>query len=581
MKNVLEILRINMTSLDATRETLPDKYLKLGGRTLIAEAITDEIDPMCKPYGPENKLIVCTGTFAGTNAPTSARVSVGAKSPLTGGIKEASSGGNLGARMTEQGLKLIVIEGKADLNLFIYIDADGMVTFHSAEEYKETLNYALVDMIYEEFSDKCAVMCCGPAGVRGYKTSCIMMTDHTLKTPTRAAGRGGLGSVLASKGVRAIVIDKPKNPVKVGYADKDLFRNEAKKLSKLLMTAPATSQRQYSSTSAILEPNEKAGILPVKNFRSLPFPGAKNMMADAFMKRISERGGKSGLACSPACVVRCSHEYKAKDGSHITSGLQYETMGLCGSNCMISDLDVIAQISRNCDEFGIDTIEFGAAMGVEMEAGNIEWGDGKAVLDLMDRILAEDTEEAKVVCNGLRGLGETLGVDRLPETMGQAFPAYDPRCNKGMQVTYRLSPMGADHTYGFVAPDLQGNWAETSVAIYDKVAVFESMFCFFSVLAIIRSEEGPGIVENMMKAYLGDECTLDEIYSLGRHAIKLEVAFNDKAGIAGIEELGSFFCEEKSSISGEVCNISDEQIYNVYTAQRVEVMAMMKIDSLK
>lgn len=566
-----KMMRVDLSARTIKISPLPDKYVPLGGRVMIAEAIFDEIDPKCDPLGEGNKLILAAGTLAASGAPVSGgRLSVGAKSPLTGSVKEASAGGNFASHLASHGIKLVIIEGKSDTLCMMHIDAGGNCTFVDAENHRETLNYPLVEEIQAKHGGDCAVMCCGPAGVRRYSTACIMVTDFTLKTPSRAAGRGGLGAVMGSKGLRAIVLEKAEKPFRVEPADKALFQQGVKQLTQFLMQSPTTCFRKKVGTSGVLSPNEQNGILPVKNFRSQPFSEIVNLQSEAFVKRSEEYGGKVGLPCSPGCVVRCSQDIHDKAGKHLTSGLQYETLALCGSNCLISNLDHVAQISRYCDDFGIDTIEFGAAIGVMMEAGKLEWGDGTAVLSLMQHILSEDDEQSRTICCGLRPLGKALGTNRLPEAKGQAFPAYDPRVAKGMQMNYQISPMGADHTYGTSSADENGDWTTKTLNSYSDVAVRESMFCWFPVLALGRAEgNGNDIVENIVRGFFGPEWTHDKIRALGRRAIRLEAEFDHLVG-HGVEKLADFLFEEDSVIAGERCKISQETIAHVHAAQRGE-----------
>ena len=249
--------------------------------------------------------------------------------------------------------------------------------------------YPLVNKLREEYGEDTELLVCGPAGERLFKTACLISTDYATREPIRVAGRGGMGAVMGARGLKAIVIQKPKKTCKAAAADPGEFKSAAAAFHKL---AGANSTIVARATYGTFGGNRKAestGVLPVKNFRSFRFDAIDKMDAQAVVDKLDKNGGKYGLACQAGCLIRCSNYYVDDSGRHTTSGFNYETLGLCGSNLMLDSLDEIAEIKHLCDDFGVDTIEMGAALGLFMEAGIIPWGTGRPPLPCLARLLPE------------------------------------------------------------------------------------------------------------------------------------------------------------------------------------------------
>jgi len=554
-----KILRVNMTEMQASYHDVPDKYKWHGGRSLIARIATDEIDPACDPLGPDNKLIIASTIFAGTPISTGNRVSVGGKSPLTKGIKEANAGGTAGIQLAKQAIKAIIVEGtpKTDDLYIIYIDKTGKADILAANEYKGMCNFELVQKLKERFSDDISVMCAGLAGERKNVIASVMVTDQATGQPVRAAARGGMGAVMGSKGIKAIVIEKPSAPYKREFADEKRLLALNKEYVKLLLTNPMLAGRNKVGTSGGVKPKEAKGIIPVKNFRSMPFPDVKGCDAEAFYEHVLASGGKAGLVCQPGCVIRCSQVFN-RDGKFFSSGVQYETIGLCGTNLMIGDIDKIAEISTICDDYGIDTIDLGAAIGIFMEAGILEWGDSEGTLKLLGEMVRGDTEYGRLLPSGIRNVGKALKVDRLPETKGQAFAAYDPRATPTHGAQFMWGTHGGDHTQGGPVPDKEGNWKTNEINLPLTVAL-DSCMCLFGQFPILFDGKHE-FLKQFIESIYGGEWSVEKVFSiLGDDTITLELRFNEKAGVGGVEKLPEFFYTEKSVITGKVCKYPLEQ----------------------
>jgi len=278
-----KILRVNMTDRTVTYEDVPDKYRFLGGRGLTSTIVYDEVPPTCHPLGPNNKLIFAPGIVTGTNAPTSGRVSVGAKSPLTGGIKESNAGSNWPQIVARLGIKAIVVEGLPKDGGWwgLHITKDG-AEFFPADEYAGKGLYEVYPLLFERFGKKVAIASIGVAGEMKMAMAGICFNDMAGR-PSRYSGRGGLGAVMGSKGLKFIVVDDTGAPG-VEIANPDLFNQGRKKLLEALrqhdITKPKGGLNTYGTAILVNIINE-AGGFPTRNFREGRFEGAAKISGEA------------------------------------------------------------------------------------------------------------------------------------------------------------------------------------------------------------------------------------------------------------------------------------------------------------
>ncbi|MDH5696658.1 MAG: aldehyde ferredoxin oxidoreductase, partial [Dehalococcoidia bacterium] len=416
-----KVIRVNTRTGSTTSEEFKKEYQFFGNRGLVAKVMIDEVNPICEPLGRENKLIVCTGIFAGTTLPAAHRLSVGGKSPLTGTIKEANVGGNAGYLLAQHGIKMVIIEdiptGK-EWRLLV-IDKSGKAELVSADGYAGLNNYALVEKLKSKYGGNIGVLSIGMAGERGYRNSTVQVTDASTGHPNRAAARGGLGALMGSKKIKAIVIEEPAKKQSFVYADKEKFDEARKKLVK------STNPNQGFTTVGTIGNVDMTGamaLLPVRNYSGDFFSSERlqKINGQAFMAKLKQNGGKNQLPCQPGCIVRCGNIYNDSQGEYLTGALEYETVAMCGSNCDIDDLDSIAVIDRMCDDLGIDTIETGASIAVCMEAGKIPWGNGEAAIALVQEMI-DGTEFGKLLGQGTAAVGKKLGVKRTPTVKGQSL----------------------------------------------------------------------------------------------------------------------------------------------------------------
>ncbi|HOV79764.1 MAG TPA: aldehyde ferredoxin oxidoreductase C-terminal domain-containing protein [Bacillota bacterium] len=550
------ILRVNMTTKEVKYEPVPEKYALLGGRGLTSRILYDEVDPACEPLGLLNKLVFAPGLLSGTNAPSSGRFSAGAKSPLTGGIKEANAGGVASQKLANLGLKAVIVEGKPapGEKYVLKVSLDGAELL-AAGEVAGRGGYETVSMLKKKFGDKVGVVFIGPAGEMLMAGAGIGNNDPEGNAG-RYAGRGGLGAVMGSKGLKAIVIDSPKT-FEAAVKDKERFTAAARKFAKILQDHPVTGQGLPAyGTNVLMNIINEAGTLPIRNFRYGRWDGAGQVGGEKYAELCRDRGGKATHACNPGCVIRCSNIFILPDGRSVGS-VEYETAWAFGPNLQINDPDIIGRLNYICNDVGLDTIEAGVTLGVLMEAGVIPFGDGEAAVAALEEV-GKGSALGRIIGSGAASAGKAYGITRVPVVKGQSIPAYDPRSCRGNGVTYATSPMGADHTAGyavtanilkvggFVDPNSDEGQIDLSRNLQIATAAVDSIgLCLFVAFAVLDNQEGlPAIIE-MINAMYGVNLTQDDVMALGKEILKTEREFNKKAGFTSLDDrLPWFFHEE-------------------------------------
>ncbi|MBF0513140.1 MAG: aldehyde ferredoxin oxidoreductase [Desulfovibrionaceae bacterium] len=553
----MKILRINTRTREHRFEEL-GKYAGLGGRALTSRLVLSEVPADCHPLAAANKLVAAAGILTGSVAANSGRISVGAKSPLTGTIKESNSGGMFAQKLARLGILAVVLEDcppKDAPPVNICINTDG-VSVTDASAYAGKGTYECMDKLRAEFGQRTCAMLIGPAGEHQRLAASIQFSDPEGR-PARAAGRGGLGAVMGSKKIKAVVLDDAGCGV-VSPAEPERFKDANKRWVEILKSHPVTGQGLPAYGTAILvNIINEAGALPTKNFRFGRFEFAADISGETIAETISKRGGKTKEGCHSGCVIQCSQSYLDKDGKYLTSGFEYETIWAMGANSLIKDLDDIAMLDRTCDDLGLDTIEMGNTIAVAMDGGVIAWGDGKAAIELLRKAGTKDPLGA-IVGNGCRYMAEAVGVTRVPVVKGQSLPAYDPRVVKGIGVTYATSTMGADHTAGYavaqnilkvggdVDPHSKAGQAELSKNLQVATAAVDSLgLCLFVAFAILDNDKGVPTIAELVSSLTGKPYGVDDVVALGAATLKDEIDFNRAAGFnAHHDQLPRFFSEE-------------------------------------
>ena len=575
----MKILRINMGAAGGPKvsEEPMGQYEGLGGRALTSTLVVKEVPPLCHPLGEDNKLVIAPGLLSGTPAVMSGRISVGCKSPLTGGIKEANSGGQPSQVLAMLGYGAIVLEGKPKDNTLykVFISKDG-VKVTPDNSLRMLGNYDLVEKMKKEYGEKIACISIGPAGEMKMSAASVAFSDMELR-PTRHAGRGGVGAVMGSKGVKVIVVSEtgterrtPKDPEK--------FREANKKFTEGLKKHPVTGEGLPAyGTNVLANVINEAGAYPTKNFLWGRFDGVQKISGETQAQLETSRGGLATHGCHRGCIIQCSGTFVDKDGHYVTKQVEYETVWALGGNCCIDDLDVIAQMDRLCDDIGVDTIEMGATIGVAMEAGLAQFGDGQASINLLKEV-GKGSPLGRILGNGAAVTGKVLGVERVPVVKGQALPAYDPRGIMGIGVTYATSPQGADHTAGYavatnvmkvggyVDPLKPEGQVELSRNLQIATAAIDSTgMCLFIAFAVMDQPETFQALIDLLNSFYGLNLTGDDVTALGKQVLKTERDFNFRAGFTAQQDrLPDFFKKEVLAPHNLTFTVKDEDLDTLF-----------------
>lgn len=522
------VLRVDMARLQVSEERAPEAWRLLGGRALTSHIVAAEVDAAADPLGPEAKLAFAPGLLGGTAITTSGRTSFGGKSPLMDGLKEANVGGVLGHKLAKLGIKAVVIEGAPrDGRLHVLrLAPDGSWRFEPADGLAGLGTYETSRRLLEGESAKTrAVVSIGPAGEQQMKAASIAVNDPEGR-PTRHAARGGLGALMAAKGLKAIVVDDG-NAKNVEAADPARFREEMLRFSRIVLDDPRTQNLSRTGTAGVIKfvNRDNVASMPTRNHRSGVFPLAERISGQRIAELGEERGGKM-LPCMAGCIIKCAILYNDANGEHVTSALEFETIALFGANLEIDDIDAIARMDHLCDDLGLDTIEVGNAFGVAMEAGVLRWGDWRGVVRVLDEDVRHGTPLGRNIGNGTAAAARAWGIDRIPAVKGQGLPAWEPRTLKAMGVTYATSPQGADHTAGLVTA--RGVTHETLM----KASRHEQlvMAAVDSVGLCQFSNPVEADMAALVSAQHGVAWTVDDVLALGRRTLIEERDFNIRAG---------------------------------------------------
>jgi len=556
-------------------EDVPQDYAGLGGRGLTSTMVNAEVPPKCDPLGPENKLFFAPGFLSGTSLPNTSRISIGAKSPLTGTIKESNSGGTVAAALGRLGITAVVIEGQAppgDLSI-LRIDKQGNASLIPAQEYKGMRTYRLAEKMLEVYGKKTSVLCIGPAGEYRLAAASIQSSD-TDGHASRAAGRGGLGAVMGSKGLKAIIVDrrgKSADPI----ADPEAFREAVKAVVEIVKAdhMNAVVMPQFG-TAGLVAPVNSMGAFPCYNARKGVLDGWEEISGERMAEIIKERGGNPTHMGCAQCAIHCSNVFVDKDGKYVTSALEYETIWAMGGMAGIVDLDTIARLDNLCDDIGVDTMSTGVAIAVAMDAGYKEFGDREAAIEMVEEI-GKGTEFGRILGNGPAAVGKHFNHDRVPVVKGQGVAGFDPRAMRGNGVTFATSPMGADHTAGnVVGLCLQGKLdpmdAERAVEVSRNLQITTAAFdstglCFMASVALMEPEP-QAVFRKAINAILGTELGPDDFpRAMGIRVLKAEREFNRKAGFTKEDDrLPKFYYEEPLPPHNTVFVISDEELDSTF-----------------
>jgi aldehyde:ferredoxin oxidoreductase len=564
----LNVWRINCKEKSFTKEEVPQSWDQLGGRGLIARILVDEVPSKCEPLGPFNKLIFAPGLLVGHMLSSCDRISVGGKSPLTGGVKEANAGGTTGLHLAFLGIKALIIEDKPeDDNWYLlYVHKAGII-FEPAGELVGLGVYDCAERLIEKYGNKIALALIGQSGEMQLASAGIQNLDKD-NIPSRIAARGGLGAVMGSKHIKAIVIDA-RDGQKPPIAHPEKYRIAQKAFTTALMEHPQTGVYRDYGTAAMARMSNGFGGIPTRNFSVGQFENVETISGEYMREAILERGGDGSPthACMPGCTIRCSNNYPDSNGKSIVSPLEYETIGLNGSNLGIDNLDSIARLNWLMNDLGLDSIEVGAALGVAAKAGLMEFGDADKAMKLVDEIKL-NTPLGRVLGSGATITGKVLGVEQVPAVKGQAMSAYEPRAIKGTGVTYATSPQGADHTSGLtirakinhldpIGQAALSRTVQINMAGYDTLGA-----CIFTGPGFTGAPEA---IRDLLNSRYDWDVNTDILQVLGRESLRLEREFNRRAGFTSAHDrLPEWMTREPLPPNNAVFDVSDDDLDGLF-----------------
>lgn len=557
--NVDKIIRFDMSMLKARAETTTPEMERLGGRGLSSYIVHAEVPPTCHPLGRKNKIIFAPGLLGGTATPNSGRLSIGAKSPLTRGIKEANVGGVSGQKLARLGIQALVVEGEAEKgkSYVIKVDQKG-ASIIPAQELAGLGNYDTADRLKQQYGNGVGIICIGPAGEMRLAAASVACTDPEGR-PSRHAARGGLGAVMGAKGVKAIVVDDTGTRIRPPV-NKTAFTGMCKEFTEEILALKATKLLADYGTVGGLAFLSKFGSLPTRNFSTGSFEGDTRIGGKGVAETNASRGGSFGHVCMPGCVVRCSNVMHDENGYFLTAGFEFESCAMLGANLGINDLDAVMRLEKKCDDLGLDTMEMGVALGVAHDAGLLAFGDGNRAMELVAEI-EKGSVLGRVLGQGAEVTARVFGISRVPVVKGQGIPAHDPRKQLGTGVSYATSTQGADHTgvIIFNAVDTEEMIKESrrkqiNTAAYDSLGLCQ------------MTEPNPEVMAGLLSCFYGLDWSPDDVISLGRSTLKKELAFNRKAGLGPeTDKLPEFMIDEPLAPSESVFHVSDDVVMQVLT----------------
>jgi aldehyde:ferredoxin oxidoreductase len=552
----------------AKRELRGEEIVK-AGRYLIARTLLDRDAAGVDALSPANPLVFSVGPFAGTSFSNANRTSVGCKSPLTGGVKEANGGGTFGYALGQLRVAGFTLLGASADWVVLHFTRDGRIEFDPAGPYLGKGNFEATEMLVARYGKKTALALCGPVGEYLGLIAGIAFTDKDGR-PSRLSARGGVGAVMGSKRVKAVVVDLDRIPP---LHDRQKAMAAIKDYAKMLQ-ADGIVQNFYAKlgTMGMADVQNQMGGLPVRNFRAgrladVSAGEAFRMGAEHIGPLNTSRGGEQTHACMPGCVIQCSNVYHDASGKEVVSPVEYETLGLLGTNCGLADPDDLAQLNFVANDLGVDTIETGAMIGVLMDAGLGAFGDVTFMADCLAEIRA-GTERGRLWAQGTARVGEHYHVVRVPVIKRQAISAYDPRVVEATGISMMATAQGADHTAGNLPRlntrdmDLESLLTQ-SLAQQVKVAANDSLgLCVFGQSITNTNTE---FLANAINSALGTSLTKEFFEALGRETLRLEAEFNRRAGFTERDdELPEFFYREPVPPTNRVARFHGADVHGMY-----------------
>lgn len=542
-----KVLRVNLTKGTVQAEKLNEDWAKdyIGARGLGTRYFIEEVSPKVDPLSPENKLIFATGPTTGSLGTSTGRYNVVTKGPLTGAIAASNSGGYFGPELKFAGVDLIIFEGVSEKPVYLYVE-DGKGELRDASHLWGKLTSETTDILLKETAPTAKVSCIGPAGEK------MALLANIICDKDRAAGRSGVGAVMGSKKLKAIVAIGSGG---VTPADPQRIRDSALRIRKQLAAHPVSGEGLPTlGTPILINVMNQSGGLPTRNFQEAVFEGAEKISGEALREKfLVKNKGCFG------CTIACGRVTKTKDPRYAMfgGGPEYETIWAYGSQCGVDNLEAVAKANALCNEYGLDTISMGSTIGCAMElyekgympkedAGGIDLSFGNADVIVQLTEMAGKREGIGVkIGDGSYRLGAAYGHPELSmSAKKQEMPAYDPRAVQGMGLEYATSNRGGCHVRGYlISPEILGvpqkldpqevKDKDTWLKIFqDLTAVVDSAgICLFTTFGMGGKE-----VAEQLAAITGVEYTEEKVMECGDRIYNLERLFNLKAGLSKADD---------------------------------------------
>ena len=522
----------------------------VGGRGLADKIIFDTVKPGTDPLGPDNVLVFATGPLTGTPAPACGRSVLASKSPLTGTIFDSNSGGLIGPELKKAGFDAVVIRGRSERPVYLAI-LNGRAELRPADHlWGRTTSETVRALKREVGDDRARVACIGPAGEKG------VLLANVICEPHRAFGRGGLGAVMGSKGLKAMVV---RGRGRVEVANPHAFKRVCREIKDILARNPITGDLlgRYG-TGCLTTPVNKAGILPTKNFRTGFFEEAEEITGEKLVKVLGARR----RACF-GCPIGCGRVVEVKEGPYATprtDGPGYEAVAAFGSNLLVDDLKAIAHINYLCNALGLDVISTGVVIGFAYrlfeegvigpaDTGDLElkWGDPEPAVELVKAIASREGL-GTVMAEGVRHMGRVFGrEEEAAHVKGLEVPFHDPRAFFGMAVCYATSPRGACHLQGdMYMIDMGVEFPEFGITSGDRfdlagrievVARIQDLRAIYNALVMCQfaNLDGP-ILRDLLASVTGWDIRPGELALTGERIFNLKRIFNLRMGVGPAED---------------------------------------------
>ncbi len=510
-------------------------HLFLGGRGLGARLLWDLVGPEVEPLSPENVLIFTTGPITASSAQTSNRFSVSAKSPLTGSILHANSGGWWGMQFKRTGYDVLIVRGKAQHPVLIEINSEAVSIKDAAHLWGKTV-FETTDALGQN-RNKRNVLCIGPAGENLVRIAAIMNDRE------RALARGGPGAVMGSKNLKAIVVEGSERN---RPADKEQFKFMQYETGKLLKASPLTSQALPEfGTAAVMNIVNTIGVLPTRNFTQSQFEGADKISGEAITDEILVKN----QACW-ACPITCTRITKTSSGKE-GEGPEYESAWSFGAQCGIDDLELITEANYLSNDMGLDTISMGVTIGCAMELAEKGFLDSDLRFGDADKLqpLILDTAYRRglgaEMAEGSYRMAEKAGAPELSMSVKKLeLAAYDPRGMQGQGLVYATSNRGACHETGnMLGPEVlalprlidrfatQGKSGIVSVHQNSAAVIDSLVFCKFANMAVAED-----FFARILSAVTGETFTVDDLMKAGERVWNLERLYNLREGFTAADD---------------------------------------------